>query len=58
MTDTNAERAYHSSLKEALSSPFGLLTPLVISTLRDRVSATMLVLEPIPAADFPPEQYA
>src|SRR5260370_25597081 len=38
----------------------GKLSPLGISTLRDRVcmTAAMLVLEPIFEADLPPEQYA
>jgi RNA-directed DNA polymerase len=38
----------------------GKLRPLGISTLRDRVcmTAVMLVLEPIFEADLPPEQYA
>jgi retron-type reverse transcriptase len=38
----------------------GKLRPLGISTLRDRVcmTAATLVLEPIFAADLPPEQYA
>ncbi len=38
----------------------GKLTPLGISTVRDRVcmTAAMLVLEPIFEADLPPEQYA
>src|SRR6266849_2040183 len=38
----------------------GKLRPLGISTVRDRVcmTAVMLVLEPIFEADLPPEQYA
>jgi RNA-directed DNA polymerase len=43
-----------------IPKPNGKLRPLGISTLRDRVcmTAVMLVLDPIFEADLPPEQYA